>query len=141
MATPHVAGAAALLVQQHPTWTAAQIKSALMSTAGAAWQDTARTQEASVLLEGAGLTNVLAANDPKVFTDPQSLSFQRLDVSTGTQRKSLLLSLTDAGGGAGTWTVTVKPQAQTTGVQIDAQSTVTLGPGGGVHPGHRYRGG
>ena len=104
MATPHVAGAAALLVQRHPSWTAAQIKSALMSTAGAAWQDTARTQEASVLLEGAGLTNVLAADDPKVFTDPQSLSFQRLDVSTGTQRKSLLLSLTDAGGGAGTWT-------------------------------------
>ena len=100
MATPHVAGAAALLVQRHPTWTPAQIKSALMSTAGAAWQDTARTQEASVLLEGAGLTNVQAADDPKVFTDPQSLSFQRLDVSTGAQRKSLLLSLTDAGGGA-----------------------------------------
>ncbi len=130
MATPHVSGAAALLVQQHPTWTPAEIKSALMSTAGAAWQDTARTQEASVLLEGAGLANVLAADDPKLFTDPQSLSFQRLDVSTGTQRKSLLLSLTDAGGGAGTWSVTVKPQAQVTGVQIDAQSTVTLAPGG-----------
>ena len=78
-----------------------------MSTAGAAWQDTARTQEASVLLEGAGLANVLAADDPKLFTDPQSLSFQRIDVSTGTQRKSLLLSLTDAGDGAGTWSVAV----------------------------------
>jgi minor extracellular serine protease Vpr len=130
MATPHVAGAAALLVQRHPGWTPAEIKSALMSTAGAAWQDTARTQEASVLLEGAGLANVLAADDPKVFTDPQSLSFQRLDVSTGAQRKSLLLSLTDAGDGAGTWTVTVAPQAQTAGVEIDAQSTVTLAPGG-----------
>jgi subtilisin family serine protease len=130
MATPHVAGAAALLVQRHPGWTPAQIKSALMSTAGAAWQDTARTQEASVLLEGAGLANVLAADDPKVFTDPQSLSFQRLDVSTGAQRKTMLLSLTDAGDGAGTWSVTVSPQAQTTGVVIDAQSTVTLAPGG-----------
>jgi subtilisin family serine protease len=130
MATPHVAGAAALLVQRHPTWTPAQIKSALMSTAGAAWQDTARTQEASVLLEGAGLVNVLAADDPKVFTDPQSLSFQKLDVSTGTQRKSLLLSVSDAGGGAGTWSVTVQPQTQTAGVQIDVQPTVTLGPGG-----------
>jgi minor extracellular serine protease Vpr len=130
MATPHVAGAAALLVQRHPEWTPAEIKSALMSTAGAAWQDTARTQEASVLLEGAGLANVLAADDPKVFTEPQSLSFQRIDVSTGTQRKSLLLSLTDAGGGAGSWSVAVTPQAQTSGVQIDAQPQVTLGPGG-----------
>ncbi|MFF0339591.1 S8 family serine peptidase [Kribbella sp. NPDC004875] len=33
MATPHVAGAAALLVQEHPDWTGEQIKSALVSTA------------------------------------------------------------------------------------------------------------
>ena len=32
MATPHVAGAAALLMQRHPTWTVEQIKSALEST-------------------------------------------------------------------------------------------------------------
>jgi hypothetical protein len=65
-----------------------------------------------------------------VFTDPQSLSFQRLDVSTGTQRKSMLLSLTDAGDGSGTWSVSVKPQSQTSGVEIDVQPTVTLAPGG-----------
>lgn len=33
MATPHVAGAAALLAQQHPDWTGAQLKAALVSTA------------------------------------------------------------------------------------------------------------
>ncbi|MDX3355164.1 S8 family serine peptidase [Streptomyces sp. ME01-24h] len=32
MATPHVAGAAALLAQEHPDWTAQQIKDALVST-------------------------------------------------------------------------------------------------------------
>ncbi|WP_329184822.1 S8 family serine peptidase [Actinacidiphila glaucinigra] len=32
MATPHVAGAAALLAQEHPDWTAEQIKDALIST-------------------------------------------------------------------------------------------------------------
>ena len=35
-----------------------------------------------MLLEGAGLANVLTADDPKVFTDPQSLSFQKIDVTT-----------------------------------------------------------
>jgi minor extracellular serine protease Vpr len=132
MATPHVAGAAALLLQQHPGWTPWEVKSALMSTAGPAWGDTARTQEAPVLLEGAGLTNVLTANDPKVFTDPQSLSFQRIDVSTGAQRSSLLLTLSDAGDGSGNWAVSLAPQSQTTGVLIDVPGTVALAPGGDV---------
>ena len=35
-ATPHVAGSAALVVQQHPTWTPAQVKSALISSAATA---------------------------------------------------------------------------------------------------------
>ena len=132
MATPHVAGAAALLVQRHPQWTATNVKSALMSTAGPAWGDTARTQEAPVLLEGAGLANVSTADDPKLFTDPQSLSFQRVDVSTGTQNPSQLITLTDAGDGAGTWTVSLAPQAQSTGVQIDVPGTVAIPAGGSV---------
>ncbi|HTJ39805.1 MAG TPA: S8 family serine peptidase [Dactylosporangium sp.] len=35
MATPHVAGAAAILAQQHPDWPAARLKDALMSTSKA----------------------------------------------------------------------------------------------------------
>jgi minor extracellular serine protease Vpr len=129
MATPHVAGAAALLVARHPTWTPAEIKSALMSTAGAAWEDTARTQEASVLLEGAGLVNVPRADDPKLFTTPVSLSFQDLDVSRGSARRSLLLEVQDAGG-AGTWTVGLQSQAATAGAFLDLPATVALPPGG-----------
>src|SRR6476620_4794630 len=132
MATPHVAGAAALLLQQHPGWSSWQVKSALMSTAGAAWGDTARTQEAPVLLEGAGLANVLAANDPKLFTDPQSLSFERIDVSTGAQRASLLLTAVDAGDGSGIWAVSLAPQAATSGVAVDVPGQITIAPGGDV---------
>ncbi len=132
MATPHVAGAAALLLQQHPTWSSWQVKSALMSTAGPAWGDSARTQEAPVLLEGAGLANALAADDPKVFTDPQSLSFEKIDVSTGAQRKSMLVTLSDAGDGAGTYTVSLAPQTQTTGVSIDVPGNVVVATGGDV---------
>jgi hypothetical protein len=130
MATPHIAGAAALLLQRHGGWTPYQVKSALMSTAGAAWGDSARTQEAPVLLEGAGLANVAASDDPKLFTDPQSLSFQRIDLSTGAQRKAMLVTVSDSGDGAGTWAVTLAPQSQTPGVQIDVPGTVTLAPGG-----------
>ena len=112
MAAPHVAGAAALLLQRHPGWTAGQVKSALVSTAATAWADTARTVEAPVLTAGSGLINVIAANDPKLFTDPVSLSYADLNVTRGPASKSLLLAIADAGDGAGTWTVEVKPQSK-----------------------------
>jgi subtilisin family serine protease len=130
MATPHVTGAAALLVQDHPNWTAEQVKSALMSTAGTAYGNTKRTTEASVLLEGAGLINVARADKPKVFLDPQSLSFGDLDVNHSAKRSPLLVTIDDAGGGAGTWSVSLAPQSATAGAQIDMPSSVTLAPGG-----------
>jgi minor extracellular serine protease Vpr len=132
MATPHAAGAAALLVQRHPAWTPRQIKSALVSTAGTAWSDTQRTTEASVLLAGGGLVNVQAADAPQIFTDPSSLSFGDVNVSGGAQRRALLLSVSDAGGGAGPWTVDVQPQAATAGATLSAPGLVSVGPGGTV---------
>ena len=132
MAAPHVAGAAALLLQRHPNWTALQVKSALVSTAAAAWGDTARTTEAPVLTAGSGLVDLPAANDPKLFTDPVSLSYSDLNVNRGGASKSLLLSLADAGAGSGTWTIEVKPQSQPNGVQLAVPGAVTIAPGGSV---------
>jgi len=130
MAAPHVAGAAALLRQRHPAWSAPQVKSALMSTAGPAWGDTGRTTEASVLIEGAGLINVGHADDPMVFTDPASLSFHYLNVNRGSSSHPLLSTITDAGGGAGTWQVELKPQSATAGTMIDLPASITIMPGG-----------
>ena len=130
MAAPHVAGAAALLLQRHPSWSAQQVKSALVSTAAPAWADTARTLEAPVLTAGSGEVDLLAANDPKLFSDPVSLSYSDLNVNRGAASKSLLLALSDAGDGAGTWTIEVKPQAQQSGVQISVPGAITIAPGG-----------
>jgi minor extracellular serine protease Vpr len=129
MAAPHVSGAAALLLELHRGWTPEQVKSALVSTAGRAWDNTAETQEAPVTLEGGGLVNVVGADDPKVFTDPTSLSFGDLDVTHGAASHGLLLSISDAGGGAGTWQVDLRPQAATAGARLDVPATVTIAPG------------
>jgi Subtilase family len=130
MAAPHVAGAAALLVERHPSWSAAQIKSALMSTAGPAWADTAQTTEASVLTEGAGLIDVGRADDPLVFSEPQSLSFHYLNVNHGPASRPLLATISDAGAGYGTWQVELQAQSATAGAMLELPAQVTLAPGG-----------
>lgn len=53
MATPHVAGVAALLAQQHPDWTGAQLKDALMSTS--------KELDTSAYVLGAGRVDVSGA--------------------------------------------------------------------------------
>jgi hypothetical protein len=64
MATPHVAGAAAVVRQSHPDWTAQQIKAALVSSA--------RTdgKVAGADETGAGVLDVFAAVHQKVFSAP-----------------------------------------------------------------------
>jgi subtilisin family serine protease len=130
MATPHVSGAAALLLQLHPGWTPPEVKSALVATAGPAWADTGRTQEAPVTLEGGGLVALPGAADPRIFTDPVSLSFPDLNVLAGAASSALLVRIQDAGGGAGTWSVGLQSQAATAGASIDIPGTVVIAPGG-----------
>ncbi len=74
MAAPHVAGAAALLLQRHPTWTVEQVKSALAST-GDTVHPAGRPGEVSVLREGGGRIDLVRADQPLIFTDPTSLGW------------------------------------------------------------------
>ena len=68
MATPHVAGAAAILFQQHPDWTPEQVKRQLMQT-------TAGGFERGAYYQGAGRVEVARAVGQKVNTDTTGLSF------------------------------------------------------------------
>ncbi|WP_112244898.1 S8 family serine peptidase [Kribbella monticola] len=60
MATPHVAGAAALMAQAHPDWKADRLKNALVSTAKTA-------ANVSVYSQGAGRVDVARAVAQKVY--------------------------------------------------------------------------
>ena len=63
----------------HPGWTPRQVKSALVSTAGPAWADTARAREAPVTLAGGGLVDLTRAATPQVFTEPASCAMHGLE--------------------------------------------------------------
>lgn len=79
MASPHIAGIAALLKQRHPDWTPMMIKSAMMTTAmdvfgdaqnGAqAWDPTARFNGNLPWGQGAGFVRPTTADDPGLVYD------------------------------------------------------------------------
>ena len=116
MASPHVAGAAALLVQRHPTWTVAQVKSALTQTATVLGVPVPR--------QGGGLIDVRQADTPLLFASPTSLSFGELN--PGAASVSQAVQLTDAGGGAGTWTSAVELRDGDGSQVVAAPPTVTV---------------
>ncbi|HEY3513013.1 S8 family peptidase [Kribbella sp. NPDC051137] len=68
MATPHTAGAAAILLQEHPSWTPADLKGALMGSAKVAADQTAFQQ-------GAGRINLTTAIKQSVVAEPGNVSF------------------------------------------------------------------
>jgi subtilisin family serine protease len=68
MAAPHVAGAAALLLDRHPSWGPAELKSVLIGSAS-------YNPKFSVLDQGAGQVDVAAALDVTLVASAPSLSF------------------------------------------------------------------
>jgi subtilisin family serine protease len=121
MAAPHVAGAVAVLLQRHPSWTAARVKSALVSTGNAVTSRSGR--EVSPTREGGGMMWLPRADQPLVFARPTSLSFGLLRRG---QSRGLRLSLSDAGGGAGAWRVSIRQQTRARGVALRAPAAVTV---------------
>lgn len=73
MSSPHIAGAAALLRQQFPTWTPGMIKSALMTTAHTTVLREDGLTPATAFDTGAGRVDLAAATNPGItFSAPGS---------------------------------------------------------------------
>ncbi|WP_393062793.1 S8 family serine peptidase [Streptomyces sp. LN549] len=129
MASPHVAGAAALLAQRHPDWSGARLKAALVGSAapvdGATAGDT-----------GSGLTDVPAALATGVVAEPATLAAhttypnasaaaQSREVTwTNTTDRPLRLRLSTGAGD----TVRTSVQSLTVPARSSATTEVTLDP-------------
>ncbi|WFR68127.1 S8 family serine peptidase [Curtobacterium flaccumfaciens] len=134
MATPDVAGIAALTFQSHPTWTAPQVKAALMNTATHDVKDGDGT--ATLLRQGTGRVDALQAvtagttvrsveNDQLV-----TASYGVVEVASKTsENRTLQIENTD--GRPHTYDVAYQPQVSQPGVAF-ALSTkrVTVRPHG-----------
>ncbi len=125
-ATPLVSGAAALVKQAHPSFTPAQIKSALMNTASQVVSMDEEGDTAGVQQLGAGLLNVGAAVQSTITVNPPSISFgvpAALPVSIPFQ-------VANAGSSTATLSLVITPAVSASGttLALDRQS-VTLAPG------------
>jgi minor extracellular serine protease Vpr len=131
MATPHLAGSAAVVKSQHPDWPAWAIRSAIVNTAETgvlkAYTD-GTTIVTDVNIEGAGRENLLNAVNAKVGLSPVSVSFGAIPSGAG-QTKSVAISLTNLTGASATWSLGL---ADTTGSGVSyslSASSVTLAAG------------
>jgi uncharacterized protein (TIGR03437 family) len=136
-ATPLVSGAAALVKQKHPGYTAAQVKSAVVNTASTVVTHDDSGDVADVRWLGAGMLAADAAVAASVTSDPATISFGSVSGSasagtalpmtrqltiknSGAASVSLALGVTPAGISSGA-SVTVTP---TSFILAEGASTV-----------------
>ena len=146
MATPHLAGTAAVLRAQHPGWSAAEIRSAIVNTAkrnivhdldGVAIED--------VNVVGAGRLDVKNAVDATIALDPVSVNFNAVPSGSGQSRtvnvtvrnistaaKTLAFAVVDSDAGVA---YSVSPASASLGAGESTVIAVTMTAGKGAPAG------
>ena len=111
MSSPHLAGAAALMVQAHPNWTPAEVQSALMSTA---WTQNLVKEDWSTPADpfdvGAGRVDLTIAADAGFIMNITKTEYQDADPAGGGDPSTLNLPslASDEFNNSWTWTRTLK---------------------------------
>jgi minor extracellular serine protease Vpr len=131
MATPHLAGSAAVVLGQHPSWASWQVRSAVVNTADSPTVKNPSPPGAlltTLNAVGTGRENLLSAVNAKVALDPVSVSFGSIPSISGIS-KTFNVTLSNLGSAA---TFGLSVGASTgTGVSYSVSpSSLSLGAGG-----------
>lgn len=134
MASPHVAGAAALLMKANPTWTPDQIRSALMMTATTDMRKEDGTTAADWFDMGSGRIQIDKANMTGLLMDESASNYADANPAKGGDPRTLNIPsmASDACVGVCSWKRTVtatKDGAWTAeGVTISSGLKITVSP-------------
>jgi minor extracellular serine protease Vpr len=142
MATPHLAGSAAVVIGLHPAWSAAQVRSAIVNNADQGVITDFRDGTTIVtdpLVIGAGRDNLLSAVNARVALDPVSLSFGAVPSGSGQTKVGTIALTTLAGAPATGVTISsgtggVSYSAALSGNTISISMSAAKGASGGDHP-------
>ena len=143
MATPHLAGTAAVVRAQHPDWSAAEIRSAIVNTAKRnVVHDLDGVAIADVNVVGAGRLDVQNAVEATIALDPVSVSFNAVPSGSGQSRtvnvavrnigtaaKSLAFAVADSDSGVA---YSVSPASASLGAGESTVVAVTMTAGKGA---------
>ena len=130
MATPHVAGAAAVVRGFHRDWSAAEVRSAVVNTARQGvlrHPDTGKVTD-DAMIAGTGLLDVAAATAAVAGLDPVSRSFGSIAAGSGATRSSSVV-ITNLSEVARSFTVAVQDDAADGVTFSTSGGTFTLAPG------------
>lgn len=123
MASPQVAGAAALLLERHPGWTVAQVKAALVGSGDPVRASADTDVGALPTRSGGGMVDLPRADRPLLFASPASVSLGLVQPGFAG---SVSVELADAGSGEGSWEVAVDTRAAPAGASLAAPASVTV---------------
>jgi minor extracellular serine protease Vpr len=124
MASPHVAGAAALLKQLHPNWTPNDLKSALVNTAIPLYRNKKSLYHAYE--QGAGRLNINNALKTETLVYPTSLSLGVTKNNQGNVQKSFRVKIKNTSGAKKH--VVLTQSNVTKGIQWILPTNLTLPP-------------
>ncbi|MFJ5837631.1 S8 family serine peptidase [Streptomyces shenzhenensis] len=118
MATPHVAGAAAILKQQHPTWSAHDLKAALVTTAEAG--------EYQVAEGGVGRVDLTRAVSQQAYGTPAALNLGAIRYAEAGDYKPVERAITLHNSSGSDRTFTIKDDGVNAAGQRLPEDAVTV---------------
>jgi subtilisin family serine protease len=124
MASPHVAGLAALLRQRHPRWRPADIKASLMGSA--------QPLALSPFVVGSGRARGDAADKVTALVQPPSLSLGLVDDSVATWAASATLTISNTSGGDRTFQIAAVGLPPGATAQVSATLKLRKGESGSL---------
>ncbi|MFS0865455.1 S8 family serine peptidase [Fredinandcohnia sp. 179-A 10B2 NHS] len=127
MASPHVAGAAALLLQAHPDWDVEDVKAALMNTAEELTDANGNVYPHNT--QGAGSIRPLDAIQTETLATPGSHSFGVFYKDKGKQVEKQHFTIENLSGERKTYSFDVKFAGSPAGIKVSTSNNLKVNAG------------
>lgn len=122
MAAPHVAGAAALILQAHPDWSVEFVKASIMNTAETLYD--ANGNKYAHNTQGTGGMRIMEAINATTLVTPGSYSFGVFATEEGEREQDITIH--NLSGEKKTYTTTVSFDGKPESIEVDVEDNLSV---------------